>query len=255
MQIMILSMITSEERRRKISELMACENISFTFFNATNIHEIRNHESVHNETSQKTLRRKNYFLTDSEIACAYSHIKMWEKVVEDNENTIILEDNFRIEDQYIGRLSTLLNNIYQSFCKNNLNYLKISHQREEKLRKINFQVDDNFNIGYSQRTTAGTSGYIISPKAAKQLIKRYKEIIEPVDDFIEKPWRSGISVQHLSPAIIHRDKQTKSQIGSNRKRQRRKTTKAIIMKESFRFYEQLMHKLYRIKFIRKSKTI
>ena len=65
---------------------------------------------------------------------------------------------------------------------------------------------------------SGTTAYMVSPDAAKTLRNRTKEIIIPVDDFIDHEWRHGMVVYGLLPYPISTT-ELESEIGTRNKPQ------------------------------------
>ena len=88
------------------------------------------------------------------------------------------------------------------------------------------------------RRTCGTMGYIISPQAACLFIKQANIFIEPVDDYMEKPYKHGVITYCISPDLVARAK-IESTIGSSRKDKTGVTIANKIYIECFRLYEQI----------------
>nr|WP_281486429.1 glycosyltransferase family 25 protein [Vibrio diabolicus] len=96
--------------------------------------------------------------------------------------------------------------------------------------------------GYSAGT-CGTTAYIVTPKAASKFVMHAQEFIEPVDDYMEKPWRHGVQVYSVSPDLFTRA-EIASTIGGKRKDKSKMTLANKIYAELFRTYESILKFLY-----------
>ena len=115
----------------------------------------------------------NRRMTMTEIACAISHMKLWEKCVELNESILILEDdvvyipdsNFSLEHA---------NGLLRSF-----DMVYLDHREMMEHKKV---ILSDLSIPHYPYLC---SSYIISPGGALKLLEsRFKELLIPVDEFI-----------------------------------------------------------------------
>lgn len=94
-----------------------------------------------------------------------------------------------------------------------------------------------------RKKTCGTTAYIISSKAAQRFIDNAQAFLEPVDDYMEKPWRHQVQTYSVSPDLFTRADIT-STIGSTRKDKSGISLFNKIYIELFRTYESLMKSLH-----------
>lgn len=163
---------------------------------------------------------------------------LWQKCVEMNEPIVILEDNIDL----VGDFKSILE--AASLHTSDFYYIKLS-ATITKNRKftVKTQVNNKYSIGIYSKGTCGTTGYIISPVAAKKFIDKSKRFIEPVDDFMEKLWLHGIKAYNLNPAICYRANLA-STIGSSRKIKNNISVTKKIYIETFRLYEKFLRFFY-----------
>lgn len=240
MKTFVISLKKSIKRRERIQKSLAKAGIDFIFFNAIDAskEQFLNSDKI---SPQKTIRRFGYTLTRGEIACYASHHLMWGKCVELNEPILVLEDN--------GLFSEQLQHCFPLFDQlvSKYDFIKLggTHQTSSKLAKTKLVEPINAEISlirYCKRDS-GARGYLITPKAAKQFIKNSTEFIEPVDDYMEKPWRHSIKSYCFTPNLVMRAA-IPSIIGTNRKNKEKMTSMNRLLKEAYKAYEKIRYKLY-----------
>jgi GR25 family glycosyltransferase involved in LPS biosynthesis len=108
------------------------------------------------------------------IGCAISHIKLWEKIVNNNiETSLILEDDFIFKDDFLNKFNKVIEN---APIKYDIIYLtsNIIHNKNLKL----YDIDDIF---YKQIFLAQTLGYVITLNGAKRLLKDINKVSYHID--------------------------------------------------------------------------
>lgn len=234
MQVFVISLTRSIERRIRVKEALQRVNISFDFFDAQDATQADFLYS-NKRNDKRSIRRLGYKLTNAEIACFASHYALWEKCVELGEPVVVLEDSVELHadiQQHFDKLHALVTK-YQ--------YFKICSMFEKKSTLIEPLSQSESIIYYADRT-CGTQGYVISPYAAQCFINNASHFIEPVDNYMEKPWLHGLPTYNFHPSLVARAN-IASTIGRTRKVKKKKDlfTKCII--ESFRSYEYIQYKI------------
>ncbi|WP_338048228.1 glycosyltransferase family 25 protein [Photobacterium salinisoli] len=235
----VVSLARSSHRREHMQTLMDQAGISFQFFDA--VDGIDSEHFLHSEkaTPALTFKRKGYQLVPAEVACFASHYALWEKCLELDTPILILEDNVNVLADVHSVLADIQPYIEQ------YHYIKLSAHQPNTFKAL-FAVSDTHSIGVYRKGTCGTSAYIITPVAAKSFLENAQRFIEPVDDYMEKPWRHGIQAYHVYPSVFERS-QTATTIGSTRKQKQSVGFSHKLYIEGFRTYETIMRKLKSIK--------
>jgi GR25 family glycosyltransferase involved in LPS biosynthesis len=168
--IICLNLERREDRKTNMIELFKKKNIkNYEFFKATDWKELQPTEYIKN-----LFNGNNFNYRKSVIACALSHLNMWKKLINDNDNEayIILEDDIEIVDNFNYfniQLNNIINNniedeidiIFIGYFKLNKKINKVSlYDLQLKINQLNM---NNFKIG-------GSFGYVITKKAAQFLI-------------------------------------------------------------------------------------
>ncbi|MPW37520.1 glycosyltransferase family 25 protein [Vibrio sp. B1Z05] len=236
MKTFVISLKNSP-RRERVKTLLGETNLKYQFFDAISTKSSIFH--MHNRANPtKTFWRKGFILKDTEIACFASHYLLWQRCIALDEPIVIFEDNFELIEGAVLHTENAFSHI------NKYGYIKLSTteniNKPPIFHKIE-DIDDLVGIGYYNQETAGTTAYIISPKVAKSLIDGASEFIDPVDNYMEKPWLHGVQTFAVFPNVFYRAN-IPSEIGK-RKDKSNRFILARISKEIYRTYELLKRKL------------
>ena len=111
LQILVISLQRSSDRREKASQELSKISLPWEFLDAVDGSLIS--ESPAEYKAKKVKRLQGYPLTPNEIGCYLSHKKAWQRCVESNLPTLILEDDFILCDEFQSKLAALLKNADQ----------------------------------------------------------------------------------------------------------------------------------------------
>ncbi|AVV84476.1 glycosyltransferase family 25 protein [Shewanella putrefaciens] len=236
MKIFVISLERSIERRTQMIAKFAKAGIEFEFFNAVDASE-EGFTLSDRVAPNVTKKRKGYELLNSEVACYASHYLLWEKCVEMNQPIVIVEDHAELTDDFKATLAIAFQHI------NEFGYIKLSAPLKARKFIEDKKIDTFHSIGHYTKNTCFTTGYIVSPDVAKCFIKASDRIVEPVDDFMEKPWLHRVRAYSLMPFICYRANLA-STIGSARKIKNNISVTKKIYIEIFRLYEKFLRFFY-----------
>lgn len=195
----VISLTNAHSRRAHIEQEFGKQGISFSFFDAItpdNMEETA--KSLGIDISQSPLTR-------GEIACALSHITVWNLAKQKNLDYIcIFED-----DIYLGKNANLLLNI--NYLPENTHILKLETYQNDRLPKF-FKTEKTILGRKLFRLThrhVGMAGYILTKKGIDFLTEHIKiEILEvPIDDYIFERYLTNNKYHALqiTPAICIQD--------------------------------------------------
>ncbi|HHF0488576.1 TPA: glycosyltransferase family 25 protein [Vibrio antiquarius] len=230
MKVIVISLKRSVERRERIASQLEASGIEFSFLDAADAQQ-GNFPLSERRNDQLTKKRFGYKLVDSEVACFSSHLQAWQIAAESSAPLLILEDNCDLTDEFFEYFKHLPKIAVE------FDFLKLCATSPKKYKNIK-AFDSKIKIIRYYRRTCGIMGYIISPKAAQSFIHNAAQFIEPVDDYMEKPYKHGIFTYCLKPDLVVRAK-IDSTIGSSRKNKQGITIIDKLYIESFRLYEQI----------------
>ncbi|HHF2091105.1 TPA: glycosyltransferase family 25 protein, partial [Haemophilus influenzae] len=172
----VISLTTEQKRRKNITEEFGKQNIPFAFFDAITPDLIEETAKKFNITFDRSSKAT---LCDGEIACALSHIVLWNFVLENNLDYInIFED-----DIYLGENAKELLNI--DYIPEDTDILKLEAHGKIIYGKRE-QIKCNRNISRLKFKHTGTAGYSITAKGARYLLNniRNKQLYLAIDTLI-----------------------------------------------------------------------
>jgi len=219
-----------------VAEELARCNLPFEFFDAVDGSEP---DFLHADRAspEKTFTRKGYSLLTTEIACFASHLQAWQYCVDTGAPLLVLEDNVELVDSMSAAV------LHESMAAlPDLGYIKLA-ARFERSHHTLAALTNTHSLARYRRGTCGTSAYRITPAGAAKLIKGAEEIVEPVDDYLEKPWRHGVIAYSVVPSLFQRSNVT-SMIGSSRKKKSPVSIPAKLRIELFRVHKSILTRLY-----------
>ena len=229
MKVFVVSLKRSVDRRERINKQLNDAGIEFEFIDAIDA-SVANFTYSERRNEALTKKRFGYKLLESEIACFASHHIAWEHCIHENNPCLILEDNCNISEDLKNYLSQF-NSLASKY-----DFLKLCATKPKLFTTIS-SIDSKYKIIRYFKRTCGIMGYIITPKAAKVFVTNATQFIEPVDDYMEKPYLHNITTYCTHPALVFRAK-IQSTIGTKRKNKTGITLLDKCYIESFRLYEQ-----------------
>jgi len=156
------------DRNRLINSIIQLNKYKLTnldFINAINGYELND-----NEYKSYTSFIGYYLSCPSMVGCGISHIKTWEKIVENNiEFSLILEDDFNFSNNFLNDFNEMIRNVPNNFdlLFLNSNYLTISN--------INNYFYEEPLLIYEK------IGYVISLNGAKKMLNNINKISYHLD--------------------------------------------------------------------------
>ncbi|EGU33647.1 glycosyl transferase family protein [Vibrio sp. N418] len=238
MKIFVVSLTRSQERRQRISQQLLDAGFEFEFFDAVDASQ--EHFLYSNKASQKqTFQRKGYELKPGEIGCFASHYSLWQKCVELQAPVVILEDNVDIQP-----LAGDILQILEPYI-NKYGYVKLAATQPSKFTPIE-EITTRTQLGQYAKKSCGTTAYALSPQAAQAFIANAEYFLEPVDDYMEKPWRHQVKTYSVKPSLFERA-EIISTISSQNTKRKEKQKLGVLQKvyiEIYRSYESIMKKLF-----------
>lgn len=164
MNIYIINLEKDKERRlfqeKQFNEL----GLSYEFIEATTINDINLLYNNNKDDWQRPLRKV-------EVACYFSHQKLWQSVIQENKPALILEDDAMI----CKELSKILN-----FCSKleNIDHISLESVGRKKLLGNRAMIisSSGFKLSPLIIDRNGAGGYIIYPSGAKKLLEQEKKV-------------------------------------------------------------------------------
>ena len=188
-QVFVISLECSLDRRKRVQEQMAKTGLQWSFLNAVDGYALQNMPSSYQKNKVKRLQ--GYELTPGEVGCYLSHIKAWERCLATKEVTLIFEDDFILEPQFENVLYDLLG------IASAWDLVRLSGIYETSDRLL--EARQGYNLVQNLGEPCGTACYLINPKAAAILLENTADIYEPVDHYLEHFKKHGLHCLAAKP--------------------------------------------------------
>lgn len=188
-QVLVISLERSLERRKRVEEQLSKTSIDWCFLDAVDGYALAQMPISYNQAKVKRLQ--GYELTPGEVGCYLSHIKAWKSCVANQKITLVFEDDFLLSAEFEVVLNDLL-----------------SIQQEWDLVRLSgiYETEDHLlvNRGFYSLVKnlgepCGTASYVLNPKAASILLKNTEDIYEPVDHYLEHFKKHGLRCLAAKP--------------------------------------------------------
>ena len=137
---------------------------------------------------KKRIRHFGYDLVLGKLGNFKSHRSFWKQAEKESLPSLILEDDFLFTNPKIKEILSLSAELVLKY-----HFIRLQGCFPTKTRKIK-SINKNLNLViYPHKMPAGTTAYMISPKAGEILYEKSKQFYLPVDDFLDEEYRHKIT--------------------------------------------------------------
>lgn len=206
----VINLDRSPERLLQITKNLNSQGISF-----------KRVDAVDGGKVDRQSRRENAtffcanFCTDGQLGCGMSHFKTWRTIVNDGvQSALILEDDARLVDNFMTRLSSIWNEIPTDFdiiyvgcligCEYNGNHSLLSKMLSGGLNPFSKKIDGWKKISehvFVPSFALGTHCYIISRKGAMKLLELTEGKVDGHVDFQIQEYAEKIKMYAIRPTL------------------------------------------------------
>lgn len=243
--IFVINLEKSVERREFIqTQFLQFPDIEYQFFTAVNGKENPDYPLFRKYNEKERFKRKGNLMSLSQLGCWASHYHLWETCVELGKPIIVLEDD--------AKLSSDFQLIYHfiSSSQNTFNFFWLSppapKNKPQKGKPICSIANTEYQIQRFYHKWDNATGYFITPKAAKALLKFSEEWIYNVDITMDRYWEHKIDYLAIVPACVRPDSSQGSYIEFNKDKERRNLLTKLI-REFYQLKDIINKATYRIR--------
>lgn len=158
MNIFVINLPDSVERKEFQVKQLANLGLDYQIVNATTINDIDN------ETYKKHYYDWQRPLQKTEVACYFSHQKLWQKIIEDDQPALILEDDVVLSKYTPSMLIEL-----EKYTDLDMVNLEVFN-RKKIVSKTSRSIA-NHQLFYLYQDRAGAAAYVLYPNGAKKLLQ------------------------------------------------------------------------------------
>lgn len=191
----VINLDSRPDKLKSAAEQLNKYNIEFERFPAVVGSELD--QSTIDAAYDAETNSKKYYkeMSVGEVGCYLSHIRLWEKIVEEDlDFALILEDDLTVEPE----IKHVIEAIQQL---QDWDYIKLAGPKGKKIIAEE-PINDKYSLVYYNKTPIGTSAQAVSKQGAKKLLESTKPFIRPVDSDLQYYWEKGIQILGISPQPV-----------------------------------------------------
>jgi len=197
MQVFVINLARSTERRQRMQQQLDRLAIPFSFFEAVD-GRAGVHPLLQKYDARKRLRRKGHPLMPGEVACYASHYALWQWCIQHNEPILVIEDDVRLNTGVTALLPQL------PALLERYPYLRLARLFDGKRLFIESLADKRLICKYLDKPR-GTQCYALAPTAAARFLAYSERFYLPVDDFMDREWRHGVPALGIEPPVVEHE--------------------------------------------------
>ena len=182
-RILVVSLKGAQERRRAFAKGAEETSLGWEFLDAC--------EALHPDLSYSeddAVVAKGRPLTRGELGCYSSHFEAWRQLVAgEHDQYIILEDDVIVDWDYLAAFARM------DHAAAGHHYIRLYYKKPVQTRAI--EKDYGARARWLTEVTGycfGTQGYLITRRAARLFLDRFRTVRRPVDDEMDRSWIHGI---------------------------------------------------------------
>jgi glycosyl transferase family 25 len=192
-KVMVVSLATATERRERFAASAPADGLDWEFFDA---HHALSPELRYEDGA--AIRHKGRALRPGELGCYSSHYAIWRRLLDSEMDAfIVLEDDVVPDWDFLAALSR------EPLVQREVHYLRLYYKNPARflVRERNF-VRRSTSIIELLDLAFGTQGYLITKRAAATFLNRFREVVRPIDDQMDRYWEHGVPNLSLFPFPI-----------------------------------------------------
>ena len=193
--IQVISLPESSDRRHAVAKQLNSRRIDFRFFDA--VDGFGDDPLLKRMDARKFLYRNNRYPIPREAGCYASHFYLWEICEASNRPMLIMEDDFELTQQ-AERVLHAIHNLIEKYP-----ILKLERLIKNKPRILSGSYH-GVDVYRYRKAPHCLLAYSISPDAARKLIKSRENFLYPVDVFVRNFGIHGVPVFGIEPPMVDR---------------------------------------------------
>ncbi|EKE85248.1 glycosyltransferase family 25 protein [Idiomarina xiamenensis] len=182
----------------------------------------------------KAQQRYHYDLTWGEVGCYLSHLRCWQKIVDEQlDYAIIVEDDLCLSPEFadVPHVLAALQHPWQ--------FIKLGNPFKPRQQHV-IESQADFDLVSYDKAPSGTCAQVVSYAGAKRLLAARRTFFRPVDVDLQWQWEVPIEVLGLVPYVADNNHQFASEIQKIGQRKDKQKRRWVKLKETLRFKWQQM---------------
>ena len=195
-KVFLINLDKSTERREKCEAELNKYGIPFERVAGVYGNDVPDEEVERVYDSRQNQRRYKKVLGRGEIGCYLSHIKCWQKIVDDGlDYAVILEDDFKLNDAFKD-----FEGLFEQL--QDWDYVRLAFSSRNVPICQREPITSVYDLVYYKKVPINTLAQAVSLQGAKKLLENSKCFFRPVDVDMKHYWEKGINVLGIDPPLI-----------------------------------------------------
>ena len=192
--IFVISLDDAAERRQSASRQLDALGFPFEFFDAVRGDEALSRGYIDDSVDYDWILNCGRTPTTGELGCYASHRALWNKCVELGKPIFIMEDDFRLLEDFTAAVDQVEREIER------YGFLRL--QTETRAKHTRVGEAGAFEIRRYTYAPHSLMCYGLSPEVAARWVELTATAHEPVDIFVKKFWAHGQPLYGLYPYTV-----------------------------------------------------
>lgn len=197
-RIYIINLDTDRERWLKIEKQLNALKLDFVRISGVNF-KTNTETTEYRYSIHRNRKEFHSDLTVGEIGCYLSHIKCWQKIIEEKlDYAFILEDDIFFRANFKELVFWFQENFD---TLKSWDCFKLGELPEKRI-VVGRKKLGEFTIGKYLKIPSGTFAQVISINGARKLLNFSNPFYAPVDIAVQLTWRNNLKVFALKPYVV-----------------------------------------------------
>lgn len=178
----------------------------------------------------KAKKRYHYDLTWGEIGCYLSHIRCWQRIVQEKlDYAVILEDDQKLHPDFSKALDAIPK------LTTEWSFIKLGNPFKTR-KETAVETKDGYSLVRYNKPPSGAGAQVVTYEAAKKLLAARATFFRPVDVDFQWQWEVPINILGLTPYVAGHNLDFDSDIQNVEQRKKKKKRTLVRWKEHIRFF-------------------
>ncbi len=208
--ITVINLKKDTGRKNKITQQLNDLNLEFSFFDAIYGAELNDKEFNAVYNPKHSIKKNARLLRKNDIGCALSHLGVYQQMLDDNiDKMIILEDDVILDKEFVNALDII------GYLPENLEIFLLGYSSKRRMPcNFNIKLKNNhtaFNIGVSPKQRGGLYAYVINKRGALRMLSYKDSIYQSIDSYTGD--YRYMNVYNIYPRVAMQNHNIPSSIG------------------------------------------
>ncbi len=205
-KVFLINLDTSEDRLALCKKEFEKLNVEFERVSAVYGKDLSEQDIERCYDEVGNTRKYKKPLSSGEVGCYLSHIKCWQKIVDEElDYALILEDDFILDEAFNEFKSIMPKLVNWDFIRLAFSCKNLGISKRET-------ITNEHDLVYYRKVPINTLAQAVSLQGAKKLLNNTKRFSRPVDVDIKHYWELDINVLAIVPPLIKDRQQSESVI-------------------------------------------